>query len=133
MLEIGSCLYPYFSFHVHSSGSIVSLICTFLSISIFIVDQFIGILVKKDMFFYSFFLAGSHDQSPRLMERYSGDSDSFDPETMMTQLRHDLADAMMDTQHPGPCGDNGKCSNNDKKIYHCIKGCNVLKHVGMVK
>ncbi|XP_071529568.1 BCAS3 microtubule associated cell migration factor-like isoform X2 [Panulirus ornatus] len=53
-------------------------------------------------------LTGSHDQSPRLMERYSGDSDSFDPETMMTQLRHDLADAMMDTHHPGPCGDNGE-------------------------
>ncbi|XP_042237211.1 BCAS3 microtubule associated cell migration factor-like isoform X3 [Homarus americanus] len=52
-------------------------------------------------------LTGSHDQSPRLMERYSGDSDSFDPETMMTQLRHDLADAMLDTQHAGHRGDTG--------------------------
>ncbi|XP_042880190.1 BCAS3 microtubule associated cell migration factor-like isoform X2 [Penaeus japonicus] len=52
-------------------------------------------------------LTGSHDQSPRLMERYSGDSESFDPETMMTQLRHDLADAMMDTQIPGNRGDTG--------------------------
>ncbi|XP_047495407.1 BCAS3 microtubule associated cell migration factor-like isoform X2 [Penaeus chinensis] len=52
-------------------------------------------------------LTGSHDQSPRLMERYSGDSESFDPETMMNQLRHDLADAMMDTQIPGNRGDTG--------------------------
>ncbi|KAK8749543.1 hypothetical protein OTU49_015420 [Cherax quadricarinatus] len=52
-------------------------------------------------------LTGSHDQSPRLMERYSGDSDSFDPETMMMQLRHDLADAMMDTQHSVHRGDTG--------------------------
>ncbi|XP_066955101.1 BCAS3 microtubule associated cell migration factor-like isoform X3 [Macrobrachium rosenbergii] len=52
-------------------------------------------------------LTGSHDQSPRLMERYSGDSDSFDPEIMMNQLRHDLADAMMDTQLPGNQSDTG--------------------------
>uniref|UniRef100_A0A0P4WED6 BCAS3 WD40 domain-containing protein n=1 Tax=Scylla olivacea TaxID=85551 RepID=A0A0P4WED6_SCYOL len=52
-------------------------------------------------------LTGSHDQSPRLMERYSGDSDNFDPETMMTQLRHDLADAMMDTQHSSRGRDAG--------------------------
>ncbi|KAK7078259.1 Breast carcinoma amplified sequence 3 [Halocaridina rubra] len=52
-------------------------------------------------------LTGSHDQSPRLMERYSGDSDSFDPETVMTQLRYDLADAMMDTQHPSSHSDTG--------------------------
>lgn len=44
------------------------------------------------------------------MERYSGDSDTFDPESMMMQLRHDLADAMMDTQHPGPRSDNGECT-----------------------
>ncbi|KAK4303663.1 hypothetical protein Pmani_024333 [Petrolisthes manimaculis] len=57
-------------------------------------------------------LTGSHDQSPRLLERNSGDSDSFDPETMMTQLRHDLADAMMDSQHPAThthTGGGGGC------------------------
>ncbi|XP_050727416.1 BCAS3 microtubule associated cell migration factor-like isoform X2 [Eriocheir sinensis] len=55
-------------------------------------------------------LTGSHDQSPRLMERYSGDSDSFDPETIMTQLRHDLADAMMDTHHSNRGRDTGGAS-----------------------
>ncbi|MPD02955.1 hypothetical protein E2C01_098564 [Portunus trituberculatus] len=44
------------------------------------------------------------------MERYSGDSDNFDPETMMTQLRHDLADAMMDTQHSSRGRDAGECA-----------------------
>lgn len=43
------------------------------------------------------------------MERYSGDSDSFDPETIMTQLRHDLADAMMDTHHSNRGRDTGEC------------------------
>nr|XP_045610030.1 BCAS3 microtubule associated cell migration factor-like isoform X2 [Procambarus clarkii] len=52
-------------------------------------------------------LTGSHDQSPRLMERYGGDSGSLDPETMMMQLRDDLADAMMDTQHSFHRGDTG--------------------------
>lgn len=44
-----------------------------------------------------FFLAGS--QSPRLMDRLSVDSDRFDSENVnvMTKLRSDLADAMMDT------------------------------------
>lgn len=61
---------------------------------------------------FSLFSAGSHDQSPRLMERYSGDSDSFDPETIMTQLRHDLADAMMDTHHSNRGRDTGECDFN---------------------
>lgn len=46
------------------------------------------------------------------MERYSGDSDSFDPETIMTQLRHDLADAMMDTHHSNRGRDTGECDFN---------------------
>ncbi|XP_068228212.1 BCAS3 microtubule associated cell migration factor-like isoform X2 [Palaemon carinicauda] len=65
-------------------------------------------------------LTGSHDQSPRLMERYSGDSDSFDPEIMMNQLRHDLADAMMDTQLPGnqsDTGDDGGLSSHGTAAY----------------
>ncbi|XP_076035615.1 BCAS3 microtubule associated cell migration factor-like [Oratosquilla oratoria] len=43
-------------------------------------------------------LTSSHDQSPRLTERFSGD----DPETKMTQLRQNLADAMLDTHGHGP-------------------------------
>ena len=54
------------------------------------------------------------------MERYSGDSDNFDPETMMTQLRHDLADAMMDTQHSNRGRNAGKCAFS--LILWCFSG-----------
>lgn len=75
-------------------------------------STFVNSLWNELLFYQTFFLhpAGSHDQSPRLMERYSGDSDNFDPETMMTQLRHDLADAMMDTQHSSRGRDAGECA-----------------------
>lgn len=55
------------------------------------------------------------------MERYSGDSDSFDPETIMTQLRHDLADAMMDTHHSNRGRDTGEYG-----FYHFCMSLQIL-------